>query len=405
MGRLSSAKIQEIEEYLAKGGLTFSPLKEELLDHVISDMDSRLEEGQDYERAWNEIKKELPTNHLKHIEKETMETFKSKMNLTNILVGISGAALIIGALLKLLHLPGAGIVMIAFLFLTALVLLYESTRSIYVYREKKGALTLIVATLAVIAHIASICFKIMHLPGATLLMYGSVISVATIFPLMSVYFYFSRQKLRDHLLILLVERNQKVLETTSTLLVGFGLLFYYSSGLEGTTRYLGIMFLVFTVIIIGLSVYVRSWSYYVKTDEEGNKGVGLLLLVSSATAMVMFILPVLGRELDLVARNLLAYGAFVIFTIILIVHYRRFSASPNRRFLAALSSFLLFFPFFRVGVNLGWLEGWLVQFTTDYYLIQAQVVFLCVLLIVFRKEPLFKALAIMTIASSLIPIG
>ncbi len=402
MGQLNDNQIRKIEGYLQAEGLTFSPLKDELLDHILSDLEIRVGEGQEFESAWETVKKEIPTNHLKHIEIETMETFNSKFNLTRILIGMSGATLIIGALLKLFHLPGAGIMLISFLALVSLTLLHESTRSIFTYRESKGRWMLISITLSVIAFIASLCFKILHLPGVNELAHFSVLSIAIMFPLASIYFYNSKQKLKDHLLIILAERNRKVLETASVILLGFGLLFYYSSGPEGKTQFMGVIFMVFTVIITGLFVYMKSWLYFVNMNDTQRKGVGLLLLISSVTAMVMFILPAWGQGMDHILRNLLAYGAFIIFTLIVIVHYLKYSDSPGRRVLAPLSSFLLFYPFFRLGANLEWFEGFLTVYATNYYSILGQIVFLCVLLIVYRKEPLFKAQAIIIIASNLI---
>ncbi len=118
MGVLKQNEIEIIEKYLRDGGLSFDPLKSELLDHLICDVELQMERGADFTHAWLGVKKEIPKNHLKNIEKETMELIHKKINISRMLAGISIGLLILASTFKLMHLPGAAILLTGFFIFT-----------------------------------------------------------------------------------------------------------------------------------------------------------------------------------------------------------------------------------------------------------------------------------------------
>ncbi|MFY0601369.1 MAG: hypothetical protein JXR03_16970 [Cyclobacteriaceae bacterium] len=402
MGSLSQDQLDKISEDLHQQGITFDPLREELLDHLICDVEIQMREGADFATAWKSVKDEIPNNHFKNIQNETMELLRKKVNPVKIFAIISFGLLAFATLFKILHLQGAGMLMLLFLVCTCATLLVGSTRSIYVYRESRGRGAIVITTILIISFIAGLCFKILHLPGATMLLYFSVITLSILFPALSIYFLTSRKKLKDHLLIKLIEDNQKILERAAMILIGFGLLFNYSSLLYGAENYGGVIFFIFSVIITGIYIYTFTWSHYVHS-ERPKSSANLLLLIVSSLAFIMFMLPVLGRDLNFVFRQFIASGAMVFFIGIILIHYSKFSTSEYKSILAPMSSFLLFYPLLRLGIKLQWFENTLGGLVTNNNFIIGFLVFLLLLLFAFRKERLFKALIILLIASHMIP--
>jgi hypothetical protein len=402
MGSLTRNQIEQISADLQAQGITFEPLRQELLDHLICDIESQMDDGRAFNDAWIAVRNNIPQNHFKKIQTETMELLNKKINPLRIFAIISLSLLIFATLFKIMHLQGAAVLLLAFLITTSLTLLVGSARSVYVYRESKGRGVIFLATILIITFIVALCFKVLHLPGATELMYFSIIALCILLPSLSIYFYVSKQQLKDYLLIRLISDNQNLLEKTALVLIGFGLLFNYSSLLFGPETFGGVIFFIFSVILIGMYVYSLTWKYYVDTTStEGPQR--FLLLLFSSLAFVSFMMPVLGAGINEVLRNYLAYIPLIIFIGIVSVFYGKFSGSKNRSTLSALSLLLLFYPILRLGTKLQWYGDAVGSLTTNPIFILGFLIFLLVLLAIYRKEKLFKALVILTIASHMIP--
>lgn len=402
MGSLTKTQIDQIKSDLEAQGISFSPLKEELLDHIVCDIELMMGKGVDFEAAWSSVHDQIPDNHFKNIQKETMELLNRKFSPVRISGVISGGLLAIATVFKMLHLPGAGLLLLTFLVGSCITLAAGSTRSIYVYREAKGRGAIILGTLLIIAFIAGLCFKVLHLPGASALMATGVIGLSVLFPLLSIYFYKSNLKLRGHLLIRLIEDNQRIIERVALTLIGFGLIFNYSSLLLGTDSFVGVIFFIFACILTGLYVYSLTWGYFVNRDGTSQSR-DLLLLIASSVALVLFLLPAVGFNINFFLRQYAAFSALIIFDLIVLFYYSRFSDSPNKKILAPLASFLTFYPMVRLGIKLQWFEGFLGGLTTNNTFIISFLILLIALLIGFRKEGLFRALIILTLASHMIP--
>ncbi|MEO9478003.1 MAG: hypothetical protein ABJG41_20835 [Cyclobacteriaceae bacterium] len=402
MGSLTKAQIDQVKMDLDAQGISFNPLKEELLDHIVCDIELKMDEGIDFDAAWASVHDQIPEDHFRNIQKETMELLNRKFNPVRISGVISGGLLAAATIFKMLHLPGAGLLLLIFLVGSCVTLVVGSARSIYVYREARGRGAIALGTLLIIAFIAGLCFRVLHLPGASVLMATGVLGLSVLFPLLSVYFFRSKQKLRGHLLIRLIEDNQRVIERVALVLIGFGLVFNYSSLLLGIDSFVGVIFFIFACILTGLYVYSLTWSYFVNRDGS-NQARDLVLLVASSVALVLFLIPAVGFNINFLLRQYAAFSALVIFDLIVLFYYSRFSDSPNKKILAPLASFLTLYPLVRLGIKLQWFEGFLGGLTTNNTFIISFLIFLIALLIGFRKEGLFRALIILTIASHMIP--
>lgn len=403
MARLSKDEIKRISDDLHLEGITFEPLRSELIDHLICDVETRLDEGLGFEEAWKVVKSQIPTNHFNHIQKETMELLNKKINPTQVFSAISLALLVFATLFKMLHLQGAGYLLLFFLVAASATLVVGTTRSIYVYKEFKGRIVMLLATAFIVTFIAALCFGVLKLPGYLPLLYFSVISICIFFPSLSLYFYLSKQKLKDHLLIKLTKENQGIIEKTALILIGFGLVFNYSSLLAGQESFIGVIFFVFSIILVGMYAYSLTWVHFVKMERPGNT-TSLFLLISSSVAFIMFILPLVGQHMHFVVRQYFAYLPGVIFCLVTFVHYSKFSSPDRKPALAILSLALSLYPLLRLALKLGWFgEALPPTLVTDPFFMIFFLIFLTVLLIGYRKEKLFKTLVILMIASHMIP--
>jgi len=402
MASLSNKEIEHISTNLQAQGITFEPLRQELLDHLICDIEMQMNEGKSFEEAWRFIMQNIPKNHFNNIQQETMELLNKKINPMRIFGIISLALLILATFFKIMHLAGAGVLLIAFLIAASVTLLIGSIRSFSVYQESKGRGVIMLITFLIIAFIVTLCFRVLQIPMAAEIMLFSVISICILFPALSIYFYTSKQKLKDYLLIRVIRENQALLEKIAIVLIGFGLAFNYSALLFGDQNYSGVIFFVFSIILTGLYIYSLTWQYYVEQSAQTGQW-SLTLLVSSSGALIMFMIPVLGSAVNQVLSSYFAYLSLVIFMAIVFVSYFKFSSSKKQSVLSVLSILLLLYPVLRLGTKLEWFDGALSSITLNPFFSLGFLAVLIVLMILYRKEKLFKALLILTIAAHMIP--
>ncbi|MFY0627180.1 MAG: hypothetical protein JXR07_12845 [Reichenbachiella sp.] len=401
---MKNKDLLEVEDYLSDQGITFEPLRSELMDHLVSDLENRLEKEMSFEQAWRIVQKEIPENHLKNLEKETMEVLKFKFNIVKVLANFSIGFLILGALFKLLHLQFAGELMVSFFVCSAITILAGAVQSTFHYKEKKGRAVMYLMAFLLLSFVSFLIFRLLHWPGGVQLQFFSVISLATLLPAISVYFFWSSEKLKDHLIIHINKRNQNMLENLSMVLICFGFAINYAAVYSGQRHFIGDIFFLYTLILTGLLIYSKTWIIYVDEIKELGRNTKLSLLIISSLALVLFLLPLLGGNLGGdILRNFMVFGSFALFIMISTFYFHRYSASEYRHFLAPISSFLFFYPFLRLGTNLNWFEGWLGNLLTNPNFNIGFLVFLGLLLLIFRKERIFKLLIILVLSLHMIP--
>ncbi|HMJ71161.1 MAG TPA: hypothetical protein VK508_19810 [Cyclobacteriaceae bacterium] len=179
MAGLNDKQRAELRDYLARQGLTFRPLLDEMTDHIACDIEERINAGMTYDEALKQAVSELPRDHFKSIQQETMETINRRFNLSKLFTYVGLASLLLGTIFKTLHLQGAsGLVLISF-FALAGALIASSVSGIYLNRQKKGAINILGVVGGTILFIAGYGFKIFHLPGADeLIVAATVVSLA-----------------------------------------------------------------------------------------------------------------------------------------------------------------------------------------------------------------------------------
>lgn len=123
---ISAGQITRIREQLIEQGITSATLCDDLLDHLCCEIESKLNEGIDFETAWQTSLIELAPQGVKAIEEETNYLLHPKITMIKKAAFLSGTLFAImassGCVLKVLHLPfGAEFITLGFLGLIAVV--------------------------------------------------------------------------------------------------------------------------------------------------------------------------------------------------------------------------------------------------------------------------------------------
>jgi len=189
MAELSDREIEILNREIDKQGLTYIQLQKELLDHLCCDIEAKMDEGLEFLKAYEEVQQRLENNRIQEIQEETLLLINQKYRMMKkfmyILGTIAPSLLIIGAIFKLQHWPGAAVMIVLGSFLLGAVYLpvfamvsMRDTRK----REKKVNKTLyVVGVITGFIFITGVLFKIMHWPGAGVSLTVSVLLTVVLF--------------------------------------------------------------------------------------------------------------------------------------------------------------------------------------------------------------------------------
>lgn len=180
MPELTEEQIEFIFEDVGKRGVSMEDLRDNLVDHICCIMEREWDDDEDFHGFYNSILPRFFKTKLKEIQEETDQliTFKYYYAMRNTLKisGIASALLtLIGATLKTMHLPGAGVMIVLGGFLFSLVFL--PLMIVMKFRDEDKAVDKWVFTLGFILAIGTsmgFLFKVMHWPMANILMRSGI---------------------------------------------------------------------------------------------------------------------------------------------------------------------------------------------------------------------------------------
>ncbi len=190
---ITDEQIDYILNDIRRNGVETEDLQLNLLDHICCIIEQNLEATGDFERFYATAIKTFYKKELKEIEEEThlLLTFKNyyKMKKLMILSGaLSAIAFIIGSFFKIMHWPGAGILLLmAFVVLMTIFLPLMFVLKTREVKANHDRLVLATGTLTGILYALSMLFKIMHWPGANMLFFGTL--ALGIFIFIPAYFF------------------------------------------------------------------------------------------------------------------------------------------------------------------------------------------------------------------------
>ena len=189
MAELSDREIEMLNREIEKQGLTYTQLQKELLDHLCCDIEAKMDEGLEFLKAFEEVQSRLENNRIQEIQEETLLLINQKYRMMKkfmyILGTIAPSLMIVGAIFKLQHWPGASVLIVLGSFLLGAIYLpvfamvsMRDTRK----KEKRVNKTLYVTgVITGFIFITGVLFKIMHWPGAGIALTLSVLLIVVLF--------------------------------------------------------------------------------------------------------------------------------------------------------------------------------------------------------------------------------
>lgn len=180
MYKVTDEQIDFILGDIKANGVTIEDLQYSLLDHICCIIEDEMPEGEDFYKFYGNIMPRFFKNELKEIEEETnnLLTFKNYYAMKNTvkISGIISAILIlVGAIFKTMHWPGAGMMVVlgglffSLVFLPLMIILkFKDDES------KTDKLVFAFGFLMAMGAATGIVFKVMHWPYANFLMRWSI---------------------------------------------------------------------------------------------------------------------------------------------------------------------------------------------------------------------------------------
>jgi hypothetical protein len=277
MPELSFQDIDQISNDVRKQEITFSHLADELIDHICCDVEYEMKNGLGFRDAYRTVKEKMGHRRLKEIQEETLYAVDTKyrqMKSTMKISAIAGTVMLgFAALFKVMHWPGAAILLtlgaftLAFVFMpSALTVLWKETHS------SKRLFLYISAFITAMLFIIGVAAKVQHWPlAALILMVASLSGVFAFIPALLA------AKLKDQ-----ENRSKKVVY----ILGAAGLVFYTLALLCKIQHWpLASLFLICGMAIIFFVVF--PWYTLITWKEEKNVSAKFIVMVAGSLALVL----------------------------------------------------------------------------------------------------------------------
>jgi uncharacterized membrane protein (DUF106 family) len=259
MQELTAANIEAIVQEVSRAGITFSHLRDEIIDHICCEIENAMRHGLNFNDAFEKIRGTVGTKGLKKIQEDTLTLIDKKYRLMKNTMKIFGLVslvmITVGALFKIQHWPGAGPLLV-FGFLLLGGLFFPSALWIMKKESKlKGSLFIyLMSIIGGALFIFGILFKIQHYPYAGILLIIGFSSICLIL-IPSILI----SKLRDENAKNL--RGAYIIGACALALYLFGDLFKIMHW-PGA----GIMLILGAIVITAIFLPVYAWKVYGKSE-------------------------------------------------------------------------------------------------------------------------------------------
>ena len=180
MYNVSDDQVEFILDDIAKRGVTTEDVRYNILDHVCCIIENEFTDGKDFFKFYENTIARFYKKELSEIERETenLLTFKYyyAMKRTLKITGlISVVLIVIGAIFKTMHWPGAGMMyVLGFVIFGLLFIPLNIVLQVRDDKKKTDKMVMILGLLLTITGFFGLLFKVMHWPGASFLFYGSL---------------------------------------------------------------------------------------------------------------------------------------------------------------------------------------------------------------------------------------
>jgi hypothetical protein len=313
MAKLSASELKAIRDFLTQRGVTYPPLREEMLDHISCDIEQQMDEGHSYEVASQKILHAIPYKQLQTIQVHTMEAVSKNYPLSKMFAYVSFFLLFAGFFFKIFHYQGAAELLIGSVASITLALISGAVSGMYYHRERKGVWLLLSILFAIILFLNSLTFQILHLPGGTELRTVAVLSLGILFP---VSFFYLRTN-SGQILPYLHEKYSPGIVRFIMIFFGVTCIMRITLLLTGNNDLVSRVLLVIVIAAAGLHFFAIQWHW---TKDEAKKP-SVWLTTALAIGFLCFVLPALAGILSPALRTALVIGFFLLGGI-LVASYR-----------------------------------------------------------------------------------
>jgi len=202
MARVTNEQVDYILDDLSSRGIVLEDLRDDLLDHMCCIIECEMSEDDNFYRFYESVLPRFFKESLEEIQRETnnllqFKNFYSMIRTMKITGLLTVVFTIFGAIFKTLHLPGAGAMIVlggflfSFIFLPLLIAIKLRDEE---SRTDKYVLSL--GFLIAIFLAVGVIFKLMHWPGATMLMLSGTVGLTFIYTPLYFFSRFRRPELR-----------------------------------------------------------------------------------------------------------------------------------------------------------------------------------------------------------------
>lgn len=278
MPELTLSNIDRITRDIRRQEIIYSHLFDDLVDHVCCDVENEMHSGLSFAEAYRIVMTKIGFRGLKKIQEDTLYEVDSKYRKMKNMMKITGVAgtvmLGFASVFKIMHWPGAGILLslgalvTSFLFLpSALVVLWKETRS------RKRIFLFVSAFISGVSLIFGILFKVQHWPGG-----GALITAFVVFTMLLFIPALLASRLKD-------EENKAKRPVYITGAIG-GIL--YLVGFLFRVMHWPMTTLIMTISMILLFCLVFPWYIWVEWKDEPVVSARFIFTV---LAPLLFIIP------------------------------------------------------------------------------------------------------------------
>lgn len=189
MYQLSLNNIDLIKSDISRQRVSYSHLLDDLIDHVCCDVEQEMDDGMPFEKAYSNVRRRIGSNRFKKIQEETLLMIDKKYRTMKTFMKVFGALaptlMALAALFKIQHWPGASIMLTLGFFFLCFFFLPSSVYVLHTENKssKKHLLMHLSGLFSSIILLLGILFKVMHWPGASLMIFlGSVLAALVFLP-------------------------------------------------------------------------------------------------------------------------------------------------------------------------------------------------------------------------------
>jgi hypothetical protein len=277
MPELSLYHIDQISCDIRREEITFSHLREDLIDHVCCDVEYEMQKGLTFSDAYSAVKKKMGTHRPKEIQKETLYAVDTKyryMKNTMKISGITGTLLLgFAAFFKIQHWPMAGPMLVIGAFLLAFVFMPSALTVLWKETHNgKRIFLYIAAFISAMLFITGIVFKVQHWPLA-----GTIITLSAVF---GVLFFIPT------LLISKLSYEPNASKRQIYILGSAGLIFYILGLLFKIQHWpLATLLMMAGLAIIFLVVF--PWYTWISWKDETSVSIRFIFMLIASVAIVV----------------------------------------------------------------------------------------------------------------------